>query len=406
MKMRDSFDPGVRAPEVGARVDSNGVTYCVWAPTQKSLSVAVGDTDPAEREIPLESNHDGYWVGTDKAGRAGDLYRFRFSDGRLRPDSASRYQPQGVHGPSACIDPTAFQWRCSSWVRPEWRGQSIYEIHLGTFTPAGTYFAAIEKLNHIQDLGVEAIELMPLADFAGNRNWGYDGVSLFAPARCYGHPDDLRALVDAAHERGLAVILDLVYNHLGPAGNYLADFSPAYFRSDQYTPWGAAFNLDGSLSQPVREFILGNATYWLKEFRFDGLRLDATHAIPDQSSPHLLEEIAAAVHALGGFVIAEDERNESRLLDSSERGGLGLDALWADDFHHQVRVALTHTRASYFRAYRGTAADIADVLTHGWTYRGQSYEPWKGRTRGSASEHLPPASFVFCIENHDQVGNR
>jgi maltooligosyltrehalose trehalohydrolase len=369
------------------------------------MTVVVESVTP-HRVLVMVAEENGYWSTVDYAGRAGDHYRFSFPDGRLRPDPASRFQPQGVHGPSECIDPSDFQWRCGSWIRPPWTGQSIYEIHLGTFTTSGTYFAAIEKLNHLQELGVKAIELMPIADFAGDRNWGYDGVALYAPARCYGHPDDLRALVDAAHERGLAVILDVVYNHLGPAGNYLADFSPGYFHESQSTPWGQGFAVEGQLNGPVRKFIVENAAYWLDEFRFDGLRLDATHAISDQSPRHLIGEIAAIAHERGAFVIAEDERNESRLIRTVDRGGLGLNAVWADDFHHEVRVALTKARESYFRAYRGTAADLAELIAHGWTYRGRPYEPWEDRIRGTECDHLSPTSFVFCIENHDQVGNR
>lgn len=405
MSRTDSLLAGVRPPVVGARVTREGVNYRVWAPGQSELSVLVESGTP-QRQLSLVAEAHGYWSAFDPAGRAGDRYRFCFPDKRLRPDPASRFQPEGVHGPSACIDPSEFQWRCGTWTRPAWRGQSIYELHLGTFTAAGTYFSAIEKLNHIQELGIEAIELMPLADFAGDRNWGYDGVALYAPARCYGHPDDLRALIDAAHERGLAVILDVVYNHLGPAGNYLADFFPGYFRTHEHTPWGQGFAVDRMHSRPVRDFIVANAGYWLDEFRFDGLRLDATHAISDQSSRHLIEEIASAVHERGGFVIAEDERNEARLAEPVECGGAALNALWADDFHHEVRVALTRTHDSYFRAYRGTAAELADLIAHGWTYRGRPYEPWNRNSRGSECDHLPPASFIFCIENHDQVGNR
>lgn len=405
MSRTDSLLSGIGPAVVGAQVTRAGVTYRVWAPGQSELSVFIESGTP-QRQLSMLAEADGYWSVTDPAGRAGDRYRFLFPDKRLRPDPASRFQPDGVHGPSACIDPSDFQWRCGSWLRPAWKGQSVYEIHLGTFTTAGTYFAAIEKLNHVQELGVEAIELMPVGDFAGDRNWGYDGVALYAPARCYGHPDDLRALVDAAHERGLAVILDVVYNHLGPAGNYLAEFFPGYFRTGEHTPWGQGFAVDGPHSRPIRDFIVANAVYWLDEFRFDGLRLDATHAITDRSSRHLLGEITSAVHERGGFVIAEDERNEARLAEPEECGGAGLDALWADDFHHEVRVALTRTRDSYFRAYGGTAAEIADAITHGWSYRGRAYEPWNGKSRGSGCDHLPPASFIFCIENHDQVGNR
>ena len=396
---------GAGTPAAGARVHREAVTYRVWGPDHKSLAVVI-EGDAGSRQLVLVRGDDGFWTTTDPHGKSGDLYQFLLSNGRLRPDPASRFQPQGVHGPSCCVDPADFQWRCGSWRRPLWKGQSIYEIHLGTFTEAGSYFAAIEKLNHVRDLGAEAIELMPLADFAGERNWGYDGVALYAPARCYGHPDELRALVDAAHERGLAVILDVVYNHLGPAGNYLADFSRHYFRADESTPWGQGFNLDGPHSRAVRDFVIGNAIYWLEDYRFDGLRLDATHAILDKSAQHLIEDITAAVHARGGFVIAEDERNESRLIRSSLHGGSELDALWADDFHHQVRVALTGARESYFSAYRGAASDLAETITHGWTFRGQPYEPWQGKLRGSSTDNLKPASFVHCIENHDQIGNR
>ncbi|HTB80750.1 MAG TPA: malto-oligosyltrehalose trehalohydrolase [Opitutaceae bacterium] len=402
-RVKDSSDAVTDA--AGARVSATGVSYRVWAPDQAEMSVLV-ERDTVTRPLRLVREEHGYWSVFDATGRAGDLYRFRRSDGRLLPDVASRFQPKGVHGPSECIDATGYRWRCGSWIRPGWTGQTIYEVHLGALTAAGTYHAAIEKLDQVRDLGAEAIEIMPLADFAGDRNWGYDGVALYAPARCYGRPDELRALVDAAHDRGLAVILDVVYNHLGPAGNYLPDYSADYFRANEATPWGRAFNLDGPRSRPVRDFLIGNAAYWLDEFRFDGLRLDATHAIPDRSSPHLLEEIAAAVHLRGGFLIAEDERNHAEILRLPEGGGFGLDAVWADDFHHQIRVALTGTRDAYFAAYRGTSAELASTLAHGWTYRGQSYGPWAGRARGSPCDHLPPGAFVVCIENHDQIGNR
>jgi len=401
--MKASFDAVVNP--VGARVISAGVSYRVWAPDQREMRILVKGSG-ASRQLQLAPEDQGYWSVFDAKGRAGDLYRFRLADGRFMPDVASRFQPQGVHGPSECINPSEYRWHCDFWTRPGWTGQTIYEIHLGALTAAGTYRAAIAKLDQVRELGAEAVEIMPLGDFDGGRNWGYDGVALYAPARCYGRPDDLRALVDAAHERGLAVILDVVYNHLGSSGNYLAEYCADYFRPDQATPWGRTFNLDGARSRPVRDFLVGNAAYWLDEFRFDGLRLDATHAISDQSSPHLLAEIAAAAHARGGFVIAEDERNQAEILRLPDGAGFGLDAAWADDFHHQVRVALTGIREAYFGAYRGTAADLASTLTHGWTYRGQPYGPWGGRARGSPCDHLPANAFVVCIENHDQIGNR
>jgi len=392
-------------PVAGAHVTTSGVHYCVWAPDEKEMNVAV-ERDHLERRLRLSIDEQGYWTGFDANGRSGDLYRFVRSDGRMLPDIASRFQPRGVHGPSESIDCSTYDWRCVTWIRPRWTGQAIYEIHLGAFTEKGTYLSAIDKLNELRDLGVDAIELMPVADFAGDRNWGYDGVALYAPARCYGRPDDLRALVDAAHERGLAVILDVVYNHLGPAGNYLPLYCVDYFHADKANPWGQSFNLDGQRSRPVRDFLVGNAVYWLDEFRFDGLRLDATHAIVDRSPYQLFEEITSAVHERGGFVLAEDERNDSELLRKPDGKGFGVDAVWSDDFHHHVFVSLTDVQESYFAGYDGTAEGLASTLAHGWTYRGQPYAPWAGRERGSSCEHLPASAFIYCIENHDQVGNR
>ena len=390
---------------VGARPTPEGVDYRVWAPDQSLVCVRV-DREGESREFPLQREDEGYWRGLDPTGRPGDRYRFRLADGGLRPDVASRFQPQGVFGPSECIDPGAYRWRAEGWTRPGWTGQTIYEIHLGALTPAGTYRAATEWLGRIRELGAEALELMPLADFAGRRNWGYDGVALYAPARCYGRPDELRGLVDAAHACGLAVILDVVYNHVGPAGSCLSDYCADYFRSGEGTAWGAAFNLDGERSRPVRDFLVGNAAYWLDEFRFDGLRLDATHAIADKSPTHLLAEIAAAARARGAFVIAEDERNETEILQRPDGTGYGFDAAWADDFHHEVRVGLTGAGESYFSGYSGTAGELAGTLARGWTYCGQPYGPWGGRPRGAPCTHLPERAFVVCIENHDQIGNR
>ncbi len=400
IRSRESAQQGV-----GSHPGPFGVDYRVWAPALGRVEVEV-EAGADRRRLALHRDSGGYWSGRDEAGRAADLYRFRLPDGSLLPDVASRFQPQGVHGPSECIDPGSYVWRCTSWVRPDWTGQTVYELHVGAFTGAGTFRAASERLEAVAELGVEAIELMPVAEFAGRWNWGYDGVFLYAPAHSYGRPDDLRALVDAAHGAGLAVILDVVYNHLGPQGNHLARYHPGYFRPDRPTPWGSPFNLDGKDGEPVRAFVVANASSWLDEYRVDGLRLDATHAIPDASSRHILDEIADAVHERGGFVIAEDERNQAELLRDGSRSSGGMDAVWADDFHHQVRVALTGTRQSYFSAYRGGAADIADALEHGWTYRGQPYAPWGGRPRGGESRDRPTRSFVFCIENHDQVGNR
>jgi maltooligosyltrehalose trehalohydrolase len=392
--------------KLGATVRSDGVSYRVWAADHTAMKVHVTSAEGEERELELEPAPGGYFVGHDRNGRAGDLYQYVFRDGTARPDPASRFQPKGVHGASACVSPLSYRWKSATWKRPAWKGQTIYEIHVGTFTERGTFLAAIERLDHLVDLGVEAIEIMPVADFGGDRNWGYDGVALYAPARCYGTPDDFRALVDAAHARGLLVILDVVYNHTGPNGSYLTQFSKAYYHPTHRTPWGEGFRFDGENSGPVREFFVGNATYWLDEFKIDGLRLDATHAIEDESEKHVLAEIADEVHARGGFLIAEDERNSCQVLSDEMGRGHRIDAVWSDDFHHQVRVALTGVRESYFASYEGSPEALASTLTHGWTYVGQAFPFWKNRPRGAPCRHLPPSAFVYCIENHDQVGNR
>ncbi len=389
---------------IGAQVSDGGVNYRVWAPDARDAFARI-ERGAVRRAVAMRSEENGYWSASDFAGKSGDLYRFDL-DGMGLPDVASRFQPNGIDGPSECIDPAAYPWMCESWERPAWSGQTTYEIHIGTLTPEGTFRSAASKMSEIRDLGTEAIEIMPVAEFAGNRNWGYDGVSLFAPARCYGRPDDLRGLVDSAHACGIAVILDVVYNHVGPQGGSFRRYSADYFNSDKETPWGRGFNLDGRGSGPVREFLLANAAYWLDEFRIDGLRLDATHAISDVSPVHIISQITDLAHSRGAFIIAEDERNTAAILREREGGGLGIDAAWADDFHHQVRVALTGIQTSYFSGYEGKPSDIADTIRNGWSFRGQAYRPWNGRPRGEPCDFLPPESFVYCIENHDQVGNR
>ena len=297
--------------------------------------------------------------------------------------------------------PTTYEWRDKKWTAPPVSELIIYELHIGTFTTEGTFQSAIGKLDHLVDLGVTALEIMPVADFPGKRNWGYDGVLLYAPARVYGRPNDLRALIDAVHQRGLAVILDVVYNHLGPDGNYLGAYSGDYFNPQHKTPWGDGFNFE---LKPVRDFFVENTSYWRREFHIDGFRLDATHAIADRSKKHLLAEIAEAVHSSGGFVTAEDERNEAHLLTSGARGGMGLDAIWADDFHHVVRVMLTGSQEGYYKSYRGTVEELTTTLEHGWLFdgrKGQRRAPGEPKTTGN----LSPEQFIFCIANHDQTGN-
>jgi maltooligosyltrehalose trehalohydrolase len=388
----------------GAEVlPDGGVRYRTWCEHRQVDVLILAPDNLVARTLPLQSDGDGYFSVIDEEGKAGDRYRYRFDGtGDGWPDPAARFAPAGVHGPGMVIDPSSFVWSDWSWKPPSPRDLVIYELHVGTFTPGGTFRDVIEKLDHITELGANAIELMPVADFPGERNWGYDGVLLYAPARCYGTPDDLRALVDAAHARELAVILDVVYNHLGPDGNYLGLYNKRYYSAARQTPWGAGFMLE---FEQVRDFFVENPPYWMREFHIDGFRLDATHHIQDSCDPHLLAEIATRVHELGGFVMAEDERNEPALIRPAEAGGMGLDACWADDFHHVVRVALTGEDRAYFQNFAGTPDELASTLQHGWLFTGQ-LKPETGEKRGGETGDLQPHQFVYCISNHDQVGNR
>ena len=353
------------------------------------------------RELLLTREADGYHSGLDAEGIAGDRYLYDLGKDIAFPCPASRHQAAGISGPSEVIDPSTFAWTDGGWSRPAFRDLVIYELHVGTFTPEGTYRAVIERLPYLRELGVNAIELMPLADFPGERNWGYDGVRLYAPARVYGTPDDLRALVDAAHAQGLAMIHDVVYNHFGPDGNFLREFSPDYFEHRHHTPWGEALNF--SRSPQVREYYGANLIYWMEEFHFDGFRLDATHAIFDDSPKHILAELAAIVHARGGYIIAEDERNEAALIAPTAEGGFALNAVWADDFHHSVEVALIDA-SMYAGEFTAELRELVSVLQNGWVY--PAHWPAESTRRNTSCAHLPPERFVFCISNHDQAGNR
>ena len=386
----------------GAHVCGDAVHYRTWCEHEHAEVLIVNAQRQVLRTVQLNAEGGGYFSGLDQNGRAADLYRYRLGETGDSPDPASRFQPQGVHGPSMVVDPAAFRWTDQSWKAPSYRDLIVYELHLGTFTEPGTFRAAIGKLDYLVELGVNAIEIMPVADFPGERNWGYDGVSLYAPSRAYGEPDDFRALVDAAHARRLAVILDVVYNHLGPDGNYLGCYHGAYFNPQHKTPWGDGLNYEHA---PVRDFFCENALYWMREFHIDGFRLDATHAILDDSEQHILAEIAERVHAAGGFVIAEDDRNDPNLLRAASAGGFGFDGCWADDFHHTVRVMLTRQREGYYANFEGTPRELADTLAHGWHFRGQP-RPTSGKPRGGDTVGLAPEQFVYCISNHDQVGNR
>jgi maltooligosyltrehalose trehalohydrolase len=392
--------------DVGPCLHEGGVTYRVWALGHQSVEVQVEKPGREKYTVSLTPAKDsGYFYGIDPRGAAGDLYQYSLDGAAPVPDFVSHFQPHGVFGPSAVVDASRYSWKAVDWQRPAWNGHVIYECHLGTFTPAGTYRAAIEHLDYLHSLGITALEVMPVAEFAGQRNWGYDGVMLFAPSHAYGTPDDFRALIDACHLRGLAVILDIVYNHLGPEGNFSHAYSDFYFHEAKDNPWGQNFNLDGPNSEPVRSMLRQNARYWLDEFRIDGFRMDATHAIHDESPVPLVAEIAEIVHQRGGFIIAEDDRNERRILEPRERKGWGFDAVWSDDFHHSVRVSQTGEQHYFLSMFDGSAGEIARTLKGGWLYAGQ-FSKFHGQNRGTPGGDLPPQGFVYCISNHDQVGNR
>jgi maltooligosyltrehalose trehalohydrolase len=386
--------------------EAGRTAFRVWAPEARRVRVVLD----GGREAALAPAPDGFWEAVLPAVFPGDLYRFRVDDREPFPDPASRFQPRGVHGPSQVVDPSAFRWKNGARRRVHPGELVFYELHTGTFTPEGTFLAAAGKIPFLKDLGVTALQLMPVADFPGDRNWGYDGVSLFAPARRYGGPDDLRRLVDRAHGAGLAVFLDVVYNHFGPDGNYTGLFSPYYLSPRHKNPWGAAPNLDGPHSRPVRDFFIENAFHWLHEYRLDGLRLDATHALKDDGPVHFVAELAGRVKRSfpdgnAPLVIAEDERNDARIIRSARRGGWGLDALWADDLHHHLRSRLAGDKDGYYADYSGTAQDIAATLNRGWFYSGQRSRIF-GQARGSDPGGLPKNRFVVCLQNHDQIGYR
>jgi maltooligosyltrehalose trehalohydrolase len=336
------------------------------------------------------------------------LYRYRLDNGDAYPDPCSRYQPRGPHGPSLIVDPSTYAWRYPDWQGVRMQGQVIYELHVGTFTPEGTLDATIAQLDELKDCGVTVIELMPLAEFPGRWNWGYDGVDLFAPAHVYGDPDALKRFVDAAHERGLGVILDVVYNHFGPDGNYLPAFSDLYLTDRHPNEWGQAINFDGQGSGPVREFFIQNACYWITEFKLDGLRLDAVHAIYDDSPVHVLAELSRQARVAAGarsiVLIAECESQLITTIQSIEHGGWGLDGVWSDDFHHISRVALTGRGQAYYSDYRGTAQELLSVIKRGFVYQGQRYQ-WQKKPRGTVVKNEPASGFVFYLQNHDQVAN-
>lgn len=385
-----------------------GVAIRQWAPAVERLAVALEAGPGAGSVVELAPAGDGFFAAVLAEAGPTSRYRLVLPDGERIPDPLSRWQPEGVHGPSEVVDLAAYRWRAPSPPGWTWAQAIVYELHVGTFTSRGTFAAAAARLDHLAELGVTTLELMPVANFPGRRNWGYDGVQWFAPATAYGPPATLQAFVDAAHARGLAVLLDVVYNHLGPEGNVWPKLAGERFLSSHHrTPWGPALNLDGPDAGPVRRLVLANARYWIDRYRFDGLRLDATHALVDTSPTHLLAELVDELRRLPWPIalVAEDERNERRLVLPRAAGGYGLDAVWADDFHHQVRRLAAGDDEGYFADVGGTLEELATTLRQGWFYTGQPTRT-RGTPRGTRADDLPPTAFVHCLQNHDQVGNR
>jgi maltooligosyltrehalose trehalohydrolase len=379
-------------------------TFSVWAPRARTVAVCAGS-----HSYPLQQQEQGWWRGTIAELQPGDKYQFQIDDGDPIPDPRSPFQPEGVHGPSQIVDHAAFQWSDAHWQARPLSSAVIYELHLGTFTNEGTFAAAIERLDYLVELGVTHVELMPVSEFSGTAGWGYDGVDLYAPHHAYGTPDDLKRLVDACHAKGLAVLLDVVYNHLGPNGNYLSRFGP-YFTERYHTPWGAAVNLDQADSFEVREFLLENALMWLRHYHFDGLRIDAVHAFHDTSAVHFLEDLARRVAHLSAhlgrylILIAESDLNDPKVVTPREAGGFGIDAQWSDDFHHALHTVLTGERSGYYEDF-GALAQLAKALREAFVYDGVRSRH-RRRLHGRRVALLSGHHFLAYAQNHDQVGNR
>ncbi|MES2936592.1 MAG: malto-oligosyltrehalose trehalohydrolase [Pseudomonadota bacterium] len=401
-------EPGTAAARrrlpIGAEYNGDrGTAFRVWAPLARAVEVVIDG-----QAWPLAAQQDGYFAGEVHDARSGMRYRLRLDGGDAFPDPASRFQPEGPHGPSEIVDPSAFEWTDTAWpgLRPQ--GQVLYEMHVGTFTRDGTYEAAAEHFAYLKDLGITCIELMPVNEFNGPFGWGYDGVDLFAPTRLYGRPDDLRRFVDRAHAAGLGVILDVVYNHFGPSGNYLARFSSGYTSSRNANEWGESIDFDGADSAPVREFFIANAGYWIDEFHFDGLRLDATQCMFDSGSSHVIAEMVQRARKAAGrravFLTAENEPQHAQLARPPAQGGFGLDALWNDDFHHSATAAATGFADAYYSETRGTPQELISAVKWGFLYQGQFYA-WQDKRRGQPALDLPSRAFITFLQNHDQVAN-
>jgi len=416
MSILRKSDVNVRAKRrypIGAElIGPNETHFRVWAPKAQHVDLVLEESIAkyAKRTFhPLQREESGYFSGSADIG-AGARYRFRVNNAEhFHPDPASRFQPDGPHGSSCIVDPTQFQWSDAAWPGKKLKGQIIYEMHVGTFTPEGSWRAAAEQLSELARIGVGVIEVMPIADFPGNFGWGYDGVDFFAPTRLYGTPDDLRHFINQAHAQGLSVILDVVYNHFGPDGNYLGVYSEHYLRRGKANDWGDSINFDGPNSGPVREFFVTNSRYWIEEFHFDGFRFDATESIFDTSTDHILSEVGRAARKAAGkrdiVLVAENERQNVTLIRSPADGGYGLDGVWNDDLHHSAMVALTGRREAYFTDYLGTPQEFISAVKYGYLFQGQSYT-WQEAPRGTLAFGAPPEAFVAFLENHDQVANK
>jgi maltooligosyltrehalose trehalohydrolase len=393
---------------IGAHLLQTGACeFCVWAPFQSRVTLVL--ESPEKRKLPMEQDRDGYWRSVVPDCKPGTPYWYLLGNEQFRPDPASFHQPNGVHNPSAVVDHAAYQWHDSGWRNIDRSSLILYELHVGTFTTAGTFNAVAERLDDLLELGVNAIELMPVAQFPGERNWGYDGVYPFAVQHSYGGVSGLKRLIDQSHQHGIAVFLDVVYNHLGPEGNYLAEFGP-YFTDKYRTPWGRAINYDGPHSDHVRNYFIENALSWIRNFHIDGLRLDAVHAIFDNSATPFLQELAERIRATEKetgrccHVVAESNLNDVKIIKPTAEGGFGHDAQWSDDFHHSLHTLLTGERDGYYEDF-GSLHHLVKSLREGFAYSGE-YSAFRKRRHGNSSLHRPAAQFVISSQNHDQIGNR
>jgi malto-oligosyltrehalose trehalohydrolase len=406
MKRRHSMPFGVEIQPDGA------FRFRLWAPGARRVDLCL-EAAPKEIILPMKRDNNGWYSLVTDHAQAGARYRYGIDGEQRVPDPVSRYQPNDIHGPSEVIDPAACEWKDSEWHGRPWEEVVLYELHVGTFSEAGNYAGVIQRLDELVDLGVTAIELMPLADFPGRRNWGYDGVFLFSPDSRYGRPEELKELVQCAHQRGLMMFLDVVYNHFGPEGNYLHGYAPSFFTDRHHAPWGAAINYDGTDSRTVRDFFIHNALYWLEEYHFDGLRLDAVHAIVDDTRPDILQEIARAVMAGPGasrqiHLVLENDNNATKYLErDSAMQPCAYVAQWNDDIHHVLHVMTTGERSGYYEDYADTPArHLGRCLTEGFAYQGEPSRYRHGAPRGESCRELPPTAFVSFLQNHDQIGNR